>query len=466
MSTFSFSRNLTSRSHSALCLKFMPSIRTANYRQEVSDALEDSRDLDAAVAFASNEGLNFANIRVKLENLLRNNGNARILIDLRLGNTHPDFLEQLLDWQAEKLDVQCRHYESANGLFHPKLYIFHLLDNSKRAITGSANWTGEAYSNNVEHGVVLEGSTTDPLLSEIQSVFEQLWSSQNAKDITFDVLQTYRPYWRKWRGLDRRSKRRASVSWGRVNGQLEAEIPRTGFQWPSRDAAFFLGSMTARGSIDKQRMNMNIRLRYGGKAYSHNGVKGYIGKGNVTFDAASVVHLVPHAIAERIRIAVSPSLPIVRQLGEWTYEVEVDYTNNAQLLDNLSRFFGNNYDYQTFRVPRQIMSSDDRDLQEDFIRGYALACGLVSGGTYSPTGEHQVIFRPATPNIRQFEQIVNVLEGHFGIVTYKHRRITRDVGIKVRCEDWLDIGFGVDWLDSIVEEGARLNGALAPPQIP
>lgn len=443
-----------------------PSIRTANYRQEVSDALEFSGSIDVAVAFVSNEGLNFANIRVKLENLLRNNGNARILVDLRLGNTHPDFLAQLLDWQAERLDVQCRHYESANGVFHPKLYIFHLKDNSKLAITGSANWTGEAYSSNVEHGVVLEGSVIDPILSEIQTVFEQLWSSQNAKDITFDVLQTYRPYWRKWRGLDRRSKRRSSVSWGRVHGQLEAERPRPGFQWPSRDTSFFLGAMSARGSIDEQRNITSIRLRYGGNAYSHNGVKGYIGKGNVTFDATSVVHLVPQAIAERIRIVVYPSVPVVRQLGKWTYEVEVDYTDNAQLLDNLKLFFGDDHDYQTFRVPRQVMSSDDRDLQEDFIRGYGLVCGLVSSGTYSPTGEHQVIFRPATPNTRQFEQIVNVLEGSFSIVTYKHRRPTRDVGIKVRCEDWLDIGFGVDWLDSIVEEGARLNGALAPPQVP
>ena len=444
----------------------MPSIRTADYRQEVSDALENSRAVDAAVAFASNEGLNFANIRAKLEHLLRIDGSARILVDLQLGNTHPDFLEQILNWRTENLNIQCRHYESANGLFHPKLYIFHLKDGSKRAITGSANWTGEAYSVNVEHGVVLDGSMTEPIVAEMQVVFDELWSSQNAKDITSEVLQTYRPYWRKWRGLDRRSKRRTSSNWERIHNQLTEQNLPTGFQWPSRDAAFMLGAVTARGSVDKRANSLSIRLRYGGSAYNHNGRRGYIGKGNVTFDASSVVPLVPQSIADRIRAAVYPSHPVVNQAGKWTFLVETDYTSNTQLLGELRRFLGNKDTYQTFHVPQQIMSTRDKDLHEDFMRGYGLACGLVSGGTYSPTGEHQVIFRPATPNLRQFDQIVSVLEGSLGIVTYKHRRSTRDVGIKVRCEDWLDIGFGVDWLDSIVEEGARLNGALAPPQVP
>ena len=257
----------------------MSSIRTADYRQEVSDALENSRAVDAAVAFASNEGLNFANIRAKLEHLLRNDGSVRILVDLQLGNTHPDFLEQILDWQNEELDIRCSHYESANGLFHPKLYIFHLKDGSKRAITGSANWTGEAYSVNIEHGVVLEGSATEPILTEMQAVFEELWSSHNAKDVSLEVLRTYRPYWRKWRGLDRRSKRRTCGNWERVHNQLTTQNLPVGFKWPSGDAAFLLGAIAARGSISAEHEKVTIELRYGGGSYSHNGRKGYIGKG-------------------------------------------------------------------------------------------------------------------------------------------------------------------------------------------
>ena len=447
-------------------MKSMPSIRTANYRHEVSDALENSRAVDAAVAFASNEGLNFANIRAKLEHLLRNDGSARILVDLQLGNTHPDFLEQILDWRNENLDIQCCHYESANGLFHPKLYIFHFKDGSKRAITGSANWTGEAYSVNIEHGVVLDGSTTEPILTEMQIVFEKLWSSQNAKDITSEVLQAYRPYWRKWRGLDSRSRRRTSGTWQRVESRLAAQIQQPEFRWPDRDAAFLLGAITARGSIDIERSLVTIALRYGGTRYSHNGQRGYIGKGNIAFEAASVVPLIPQAIADRIRLAIYPTIPAITPRSR-SYEIRIDCQDNQKLLDELKKFFGSSASYQQFRVPRQILTAD-KEHQEDFIRGYGLTCALVSSGTYGPgiARQEQIWLRPTTQNERQFDQIADMLEKSFGIVTYKHRRKDRDVHLKVRCGDWLDIGFGVDWLDSIVEEGARLNGALAPPQVP
>ena len=446
----------------------MPSIRTADYSQEVALALSHATSLDAGVAFASLAGLDFRRIGSELEKMLQNGGQARILVDLSLGSTHPDFLERVLSWQDDGLKVSSRHYEASHGIFHPKTYLFRLQDGSVRVVTGSANWTREAFSTNVEHGVVLEGAPSDATIADVQQFFEELWGSDNAKVIDSSVLSAYRPYWRKWRGLERKSKRRTTGTWGRLRNQLEAESHPTGFRWPSREAAFLIGVVTARGSIDRNLKKVSIRVRYGGQAYRHNGQQGYVGKGSVSFDAESVAPLVPQAIVERVSGLTLPSVPSIQSSGSSTYTIDVGLSDNPWLQEALSEFFGRYLDYRQFRVPRQILSQSDRDLQEEFIRGYALACALASSGTYGPGAAplQQVWLRPATENHVQYNQIAELLEKSFGIVTYKHRRSQRDVAIKVRCEDWLDIGFGVDWLDAIVEEGARMNGALGSPQVP
>jgi len=440
----------------------MTTVRTAQYQQELYICLEHAVSMDAAVAFASIEGLRFRSIDSRLENLLKKGGRVRILVDLRLANTHPDFLAQILDWQGAGLKIECRHYDAGNGLFHPKLYIFHLADGSTQIVAGSANWTGEAYSSNVEYGLALQGNSAEALLVEAQHFFDDLWGSENAKNIDLNSLEIYRSYWRKRQGMERKSIRRASGIWNRLQEYLAAEQPRPGFHWPSRNAAFLLGCLTARGSIERLNNVLRIELRYGGNAYRHGGRVGYIGKGNVAFEAASVVPLVPQALADRITPTLAPATPSVRQTGRWTFLVEIDC--HQQLLDELHSFFGSAVDYHAFPIPRQIMNAE-RELQEEFLRGYGLACALVSEGTYDPTYNHQVWLRPATSNARQFDQLADLLEKSLGIAIYKHRRATRDVAVKVRCEAWLDIGFGTDWLDAIVEEGARLNGALAPPQV-
>lgn len=438
----------------------MPEIRVADYRHEIEETFDHAKSADIAVAFASHEGLRFGHIEDRLAKLLKAGGAVRILIDLRLANTHPDFLARVMDWQAKGLTVECRHYKAAHGIFHPKVYIFRLHDDSARVIAGSANWTGDAYSVNVEYGLVLEGAPDDVLVAQAQQFFNELWESENAKTLDPDGLNIYRAYWRRRQGLERKARRRAGSIWARLEEHLAAAYPPPGFRWPGRDASFLLGALAARGAIDRPRQNLSIHFRYGGAAYCHNGRYGYIGKGQVGFEAAQVVPLVPEAVAARLIRVVAPAAPVVRQEGKWTYSVDVDCRQNPQLLDELRSFFGVASDYRSFQIPRQLFKAN-REFQDEFVRGYALACGLVSEGTYDPTYNHQVWLRPATANKVQFDQLADLLENSMGIAGYRHWRPIRDVEIKIRCEAFLEIGFGVDWLDALVEEGARLNEALA-----
>ena len=442
----------------------MLNIRVADYQKELDEALARAKSADIAVAFATSVGLRFRKIESNLASLLRAGGAVRIIVDLRLGNTHPDFLDRVLRWQARGLPVESRHYEVENGVFHPKLYIFHLDDDTVRVITGSANWTGAAHSTNVEHGVVLDGDLKRPMIAAARRFFDDLWASNNARVIDQSALDAYRNYWRRRQGLERKARRRVNSAWGRLQQRLTAAPPQPGFRWPSRDAAFFLGAFTARGTLDRRGRSISIAFRYGGRAYMHKGRQGYIGKGNVSFEAENVVTLVPQTVASRIAPVVHPATPTVQRPSRATYFVTVDLHENAQLFDDLRPFFREAINYTTFQIPRQIVGAD-RELQEEFMRGYGLACGLVSAGTYDPSHKDQVWLRPATENRLQFDQLVDLLVNRIGIPVYKHQRTYKDVAVKVLCENWIEIGFEVDWMDALVEEGARLNRELAPPTV-
>lgn len=433
----------------------MKSVRTVDYTKDIELALDRAKWLDMGVAFATASGFDFGSIQQKLKQMVQTGRNVRIIVDLRLGNTDPEFLETITQWGQKKRNLKCRAYLSGGeGVFHPKLFLFGLDNDKALVISGSANFTGPAFSRNIEHGIIMEGTLIEPPIAEAKRQFDNWWNSQEAKPIDAEVIAHYRNFWRQRRGLESKAQRRTGALWQNVRNCLEATAT-PGFEWPSADAAFLLGVLTARGSIDRRRRKMGIAFRYGGQNYQHNDKRGYIGKGTVSYKASRVVPLVPQFVKSRIARVISPGTIGLRQIGKWTFNLEINCKRNPKLLSELRRFFNSASNYKEFPIPHQ-MSTASRSVREEFARGYALACGLVSSGTYDPTGKHQVWFRPATENPTQFDRMAEFLQS-LGLVTYTHRRATRDVEIKVMCEAWLDIGFGIEWLDHLVQEGARLN---------
>lgn len=438
----------------------MVGIRTANYETEFANALNDATRIDIAVAFASSQGLDFKNCQSRLSALLENGGQVRILVDLRLAFTNPAFLEDILQWKRRCLNVDIRHYDAkSSGIFHPKVYLFHYESGNSTVIVGSANWSREGFLNNIEYGLVLEGEKSSCEVAAVVDFFESNWNSDGSKIIDEAVLEVYRPYWRRRQGFERKARRRSENMWYRVRDATPKTKTDPTLAWPNGDSAFLLGVITARGTINWDEGVISIEHRTGGPAYSHNGQAGYIGKGDVSFAASSVVPIIPEYVAQRLAKSVPSSGISVEIKSIHITSIGIRIDPSSAFMSNLQTFLGNRTSYKEFRIPSDIIAAD-RELQEEFLRGFGTISGLVSSGTYSPTGTHQIWLRPATENVRQFDQLVSLLENKIGYVTYKNRRQSRDVAVKVRCEDWMDIGFGIDWMDAIVEEGARLNGAL------
>jgi hypothetical protein len=225
--------------------------------------------------------------------------------------------------------------------------------------------------------------------------------------------------------------------------------------WPSTDTAFFLGTLCARGSLSPEDDIITIGFRYGGRAYSHRGRTGYIGKGKVSFKAAEVVPQVPRAVAKRLRRLLQPLPVTVEERGPANYEITVDCYSRQGFVGSVSQFLGPGSSYSSFNVPGTLRTDTD-DVKKSFLRGFGQVCGLASAGTNLFGGTEQVWLRPATENKPLFHQLMDLLK-QMGLIVYWNDRDERDISIKVNCEDWQRIGFGIGWLDKIVAEGARLN---------
>jgi transcription elongation GreA/GreB family factor len=114
------------------------------------------------------------------------------------------------------------------------------------------------------------------------------------------------------------------------------------------------------------------------------------------------------------------------------------------------------HDYVTFTAPDDIVTGHNDELRVPFLRGFAQVCGLASSGTNLWGGYEQIWLRPDTDNKPLFYQLIEMLED-MGIEVYSNDRDERDISIKINCEDWESIGFGIAWIDKIVREGAKLN---------
>ena len=434
----------------------MPDIHIADYRHEVEKSLAKAQAVDIAVAFVSGQALSFGQIEPQLLSILQNGGQVRLIIDLRMGFTHPNFIQQVLDWQELGLPIHCRHFSMEHGLFHPKLYLFYLEDGMFRAVTGSANWTEDAFTLNVEHGVVVEGESEDALLQQIQQFFDNLWGSIEAKQVDVRLLAEYQRYWKQQRGAERRTRRKANKSWRRIERALQSAQRGLLSRWPNRDVAFLLGVIAARGEVDRDSAQIAVQLLHGGTLLRHNGQPGFIGKGNVGFPVAAVAGAVRERIIERISQIVGGRNIGVTSKGDRAHVIGIDCRDNPQIIEDLWDIFAKNAHYSRLPVPELLFEASQR-LQEEFLRGYGLTCALVSSGSYTP-GVQEVWLRPNKPNQRQFRQVIELLKG-LGINPYQHQRLneSREPHIKVRCEDWMGIGFGVGQLDQIVQEGARMN---------
>ena len=429
-------------------------LSTTRFSRDIPNIFEQDGNLDLAIAFVTEAGL--ALVMQQLERKLDTGQRIRLLLDLQEGATDPTALWGLITLaQAYPTSLFLKAYVPNRGILHSKVYI-NAGENGVTLITGSANLSAAALIENVEHGLQVYGDPFDTVIAEAREEFEGLWNSEYAFLIDDEAARRYETYCGLRRASLNRARRRARGSWQDLVKHL-SEGPASVFVWPSTGAAFIMGAITARGYLDPDATSISIPLLFNPGAYKD----GRITVRGVSFNSAQVLPEIPQNIAVHARQA----FPMAR-VNTARMTVTIDFQDAPEIFGNVIGLFAPHVDCDYFTLPHELVSADDSIVSE-FVRGFAVASALLTDATSMPDsnrtglpGQMTVWLRPKKNNPRLFDQMYEIVTRRLHITAYQHRRSDRDPHLKLLCDEFVEIGFGVDWWDQLLQAGAEYNQNL------
>ena len=431
-------------------------IGTANFATDVPGIFEAYGNVDVAVAFVSEPGL--ALVRPALLRKLESGNRVRILLDLEEGATDPTALWELVTLNSKfPSQLLLKTYIPEHGILHSKVYI---AGNGTDAVllTGSANLSGAALLQNVEHGLRVVGTTHERVIGEASAEFEELWESQYAFRLDEEAARLYEIYSGLRRAALTRRQRRARGLWQNLKTHL-TELPDTEFDWPSTRTAFVIGAITARGYLDASSSRISIPMLFNPNAYKN----GRISVLDESFDASEVLPTIPQTLADNAKRAF-PAATVTTQ----KMTVDIDFQEDADTFRAVETLFAPQKNCKTFLLPKELSVAEDSVVAE-FVRGFAVASALLTDSTSMPgnkmtglPGQMVVWLRPKQGNPRLYNQLDAIITRRLHITAYRHQRTTRDPALKLLCEEFQEIGFGIDWWDQLLRAASEYNQALFP----
>ena len=433
-------------------------LNTANFFEDITRVFESDGELDLAVAFVSNAGLALVNL--PLEQKLASGRRVRLLLDLQEGATDPTALWNLVALaQTYSSSLFLKAYVPNEGILHSKVYISEV-GSDVILITGSANLSLAALTENVEHGLVVSGTTSDQLITDAQVEFERLWNSENAFNIDEEAARLYETYAGLRRASLTRGQRRARGSWRDLVKHLVEGPPAT-FLWPSVTAACIMGAITARGRLNPDTAVISIPLLFKSSSYGD----GRITVRDVSFVAADVLPIIPQTLMTYARQAFP-----MANISTMGMTVTIDFQDAPETFGRVMELFAPHTDCDSFLLPRALANAGDSVISE-FVRGFAVASALLTDATSMPgnrlaglPGQMTVWLRPKQNNLPLFDQMTVMVTRRLHITAYQHRRTYRESHLKLLCEEFAEIGFGIDWWDQLLQAGVEYNHALFPQE--
>ena len=299
----------------------------------------------------------------------------------------------------------------------------------------------------------MTGTLEDEVLRDATVRFDDLWVSDEAFDIDEEAARLYEAYCGRRRAVAERANRRSRAAWNNLARHFEEGATRR-FEWPSPEAAYIVGTIAARGRLDPSHAKVTIPLLF--KPYFYLG--GHITVQGVSFDAATVLPQIPQAIAA----AAERGFPgCTTNVDGMT--VTIDFRSVPETLDAVEGMFAPALNCNEFRLPRELVSANEGIVTE-FVSGFAAASALLTDATSLPRdsrtglpGQMMVWLRPKQANEELFDDLHELINRRLGLTVYSHRRHNREPHLKIRCDDFAEVGFGIDWWDQLVRAGADYN---------
>ena len=184
---------------------------------------------------------------------------------------------------------------------------------------------------------------------------------------------------------------------------------------------------------------------------------------NKSFVAGDVLPTIPTIIADNATRAL-PNCAVTTE----NMRVDLDFQGDVDTFQEIASLFAPRADCNSFYLPKGLSGAADSVVAE-FVRGFAVASALLTDATSMPgssatglPGQMVVWLRPKQSNLTLYDQLDAVITRRLHITAYRHRRGDRDPHLKLLCEEFQEIGFGVDWWDQLLSAGAQHNQDLFP----
>jgi len=186
-------------------MKFLANSKTGNHLKTLTENLEQYDETFFAVAFLKVSGL--TKLILTLKKFLKSGKRISIIAGQNFALTQPEALHTLrkLFQIYPTSKIYLAKANSANSVFHPKLYLF----KSKKCcciISGSANITEGGLTNNKETSLVADCKDTDEIWKAASDYYNSLISSDNADEATLLVIKQYETFYEQQKQYNKKAK--------------------------------------------------------------------------------------------------------------------------------------------------------------------------------------------------------------------------------------------------------------------
>ena len=222
-------------------------------------------------------------------------------------------------------------------------------------------------------------------------------------------------------------------------------------------AAFLLGLILGKGTLDRDERKLTIGLRYG--HYANGRIQG----GGVGFDEHAALPAGARQVCARLErlVGMYDSLDRVRLESPSIYrhDIVLEFASEADLFETIVSWYPVGSGPATFSFPRAKLSAASIPFARAFMQGYTCATGLITDHTRAgTTGRHRVYVRAPAANKGILEEIRWLLEEKLNIpVVHIHWHEGRDPQLRVYADNFEEVGFGLDWEDQILAACAEEN---------
>jgi hypothetical protein len=116
---------------------------------------------------------------------------SQLVVGMHFYQTHPDFLKAFVD------DPKVHVVLQPSDVFHPKIYLFENSRDDWARIIGSPNFTGAAFSANVEVALHFDSTVSGSKLDydALRKLIDEHWDK--GKPLTKELLEPYRSIWKR-----------------------------------------------------------------------------------------------------------------------------------------------------------------------------------------------------------------------------------------------------------------------------